>query len=528
MILQGMFNAMKGSLKRLSGFDWLHLLRDLGTVILLTWLVLFFINFFIGWSTILPLCDMGVNSGKTDYIRNYNANATDVFTTFDDPQLLYILNGAVGGGVRTRWEAVMQATSAYESPRASGPASRPASRPTQEPSGSENTSGDYQEQATRARRTVSADGPGRLRRSLLTALVRDYGVVFDGPYLDADGTWQLRVFKYDTGSDQANSLLASTLRSELPNKVPVKYPAAEVTIRSHATAMGHAEMTYQLRMWAAGQDEPLVESPPQRLFYRTGWTTYLSFQPVQVLREPDEAAEDIVQTLLSMSRVRQQVTSSHSLPIDGILGKLDQSVQDGLQRLFSAVFRVLLSNSSSQLNLTTSHTGGTHQLTEASPDIKETLTTRLRTARILNGVDFSGVINILVFVFVIWGVASVFRAKENEKEREAMLARAHSLISLLPMLGFFGTLYGMLLAFSTVGVGEGGAELVSMIGISLDTTVIAVSGAIILSLAVMWKERYGDNTGSTNNRERPVNTLAQRAPERIVTGDRQPRDEARH
>jgi len=421
-----------------------------------------------------PICDMGTNRTKQYYAKQ--SSYAHKFANFDNAQLLYILDRVTGDRVETRWRGhLVGNTNTGREPV-----------PSETPSDDEDGDG-----ASNPESTTGEIAAHTVRRNALKTLVLRYGVVFDGPYVDEKNSNArvLRIYHYAKGSSQRTKIGEQLVdeNNKAPHRVLPIFPHVCVEIRSNTGVLQNSSMNYSVQMWSdQDEQEPLAIGPERFLFKRSGWRG-LPIRPVQVNAEPNEAAADIVASLedaVTISSAIQDLSSGVSL--EGAVAKLDRTEREVQTRLFTAVFEVITSGYRGDPDLSGSAEPGRSLRVEVS-NLGQTLSTRLRLCRLFNGVNIVGMINFTVVVLVIWGWMHVVTAKKDELPE--IEDQTDNLVAVLPMLGFFGTLYGMLLAFTSVGLSGSSTQLISFIGISLDTTIIAVSGAIILSMVLMWKRR---------------------------------------
>ena len=362
------------------------------------------------------------------------------------------------------------------------------------------------------------------RKEALRAIAREQGIFLDGPFAKEEGGWELSIYRWGKSAEAItgkNGVLAQLDKASEPNAIEAPLPAVRVRLESESAVWGQTELTYTVGLMLI-EEGPSSAKSSAPLFRRAGWKL-LPTRPVSVSLEPEEFGLRAVADLEKLIPVMEQLQRDSDTAVD--LTELSEPLNPGnrrsLSRFFAAVAKLIVSDSESSLHLSdflaegeeqprveipdvvsdgkqTNVEAGRHapEAQEAQqapghalvrPDTSASLGGRLRIARIVNGVNSGGLINFLILVLVVWGLVALMIPLKGEITRARK--RAEELVSVLPMLGFLGTLYGMLLAFSSAGVGQGGAALISYIGISLDTTILAVCGSILLNGALMWSSR---------------------------------------
>ena len=438
-------------------------------------------TFWFDANVLKPMCDMGTQKLKSAFTGTSSGISFEhAIANLRDEQILYVLDRAAGDDVYTRW----QDFSLLDRDLSTIPPTNPEA---------EEALGENAEIATSpSPLAASASNVYPVRRIGLRVLAEQYGVVFDGPYVDP-GSARMRVMDvyYNTkGSEQRNEI-GNQLRNsgnKAPHRVLPLDPYARVRITSESGCGRESRMGFQVEFWSLGDSLKPISSSEQMLLFRRSGSWYLPIRPVIVHAEPIEAARKIVDDLEAVTQIEKVVKSVASgMTLDGASGQLDRAEREAQTRLFSAVFEVLLSGDEADPPFSGNPKTYSIPYQERIGELSASLSSKLRYCRLFNGVNFAGWINFLVVFFVLGGAIYTLWAKPDEIE--SVERRVDALIAVLPMLGFAGTLYGMLLAFSSVGAGGSGAELISFIGISLDTTIIAVCGAIILSLILLSKLR---------------------------------------
>ena len=480
--------------------DWVvsrpHVLRNGFLAVVCCYLLWVAVNIF--WydaKVFLPLCSMGTERTKSYYAKG--GSFEQLYANFDNSSLLYVLDRAAGGDLSTDWPTHF-ATSTRARPGAdqnsAGNAQQAVSGPdTDSAAGDqEPAAGNPVDEAGGVTPVPVGNGAFLIRRRALQTLAELYGIAFDGPYVDASNrnSRELSIYLYAKGSTERREL-GRQLRdsnNHAPHRVTREYPSVRIVIRSSSSWTNGSHISYQVEIWSSNDDvAPLSSGEPRFLFERQGFS-FLPVRPIFVNAEPHEAAEQIVADIERAVDIASTMrVVSPTVSLDGAVGKLSKDERSVQTRLLAGVFEVITSGKGADPDLSAT-TGSSPVNQVQDPGFsKQTLGSRLRSCRLFNGVNNAGLINFCVLVFVVWGIMHLVTADKDEMDD--ITEQTEGLIAVLPMLGFAGTLYGMLLAFGSAGLGGGGAELISFIGISLDTTIVAVVGAIVLSLVLMWKVR---------------------------------------
>jgi len=319
------------------------------------------------------------------------------------------------------------------------------------------------------------------RADLILGLLSEFGILIDGPFQVEDGKWACTVHRLNPESGQAASIRKELERGTYPHDaIPIRGPIASIRVTSQAGPFNEASMSYRVSLMR-NAIAPLSNSTPQYLFRRSAFVG-LPIRPVKISMEPDDFGLAVIDDLIAIQDVvaRLEQTSEQGLDFAHLSETFNRRTKERAARAFAGVMRTLMAEPNAD-NLANG--------TEAPISIQSlphSFASKLGACRLVNGVNHAGLLNFTVFVLVVWGLVSLL-VPGGTSPRVA-IKRAEDLTGLLPMLGFLGTLYGMLLAFSADDQG-GGTELISYIGVSLDTTILAVCGSILLNSALMWRTR---------------------------------------
>lgn len=405
------------------------------------WVAWLLANVGLYYSVVRPMCDMGTNKTLTAVKQTYpqqDMAATRGLTAFGNEELEYILERASGGEVAANWSKLLD------------------------------------EQT--------------LRPAILRSLATRHGVYLHGPFqLEDPGKWELLVLYTGRASDA---------KHDGADWFDLPYPAFCVKIESKASLFGSSYVQYTTYIRREHQTD-FATGETHQLFRRSSWP--LPNQPTSINQGPREAGQRIATMRSELSGLNTTVDSIAQGHLSNRLGKLDRSDQEELARCFAAIFELVLADRSTVVDRDSlsSRTGNPVRYGSV---LQDDLTSKLVLVRLVNGTNRpSGLINFAIVGLLLFGGVMAVCASEQEVDQESRFV--HSLVVVLPMLGFLGTLYGMLLGFSTMGPEQQGSKLISYIGISLDTTILAVMAAIVLSLVVMFKQARSNSHPSTSTAE---------------------------
>lgn len=330
------------------------------------------------------------------------------------------------------------------------------------------------------------------RKGLLNELLEEFGLLIDGPFHEEESTaWKVDLYLYPRGGDHLGRVAEDLREQEYPYRIQPTFPALRVELRSEGGIGKRSAVRYRTVLLQSAETG-LSATPWRTVFERAGGLL-LPVRPVTVNLEPSEIGALLVEDYAATGDVVAWMSTTPAGGLSGVTENLDKKDGARLARLLERAVTMCMSDWDSAFR--TDELGSVALEVDGRSELgTNSLSSRVRLCRLLNGVNLVGFVNLFIIAIACWGGWGMYHAKTGELRRAE--ERAREIITLLPMLGFFGTLYGMLMAFASQAGSGSSAKLISFIGVSLDTTILAVTGSILLLGVLMFRLHKEETAGT--------------------------------